>query len=66
MVYARMGVSGIRRLKQLEDENGKLKRLVADPALDKTMPQDALRKTYGPPRGCKLCDEVLACVKVSG
>ena len=32
-----MGVSEIRRLKQLEDENGKLKRLVADLTLDKTM-----------------------------
>lgn len=29
-VYDGMGVSEIRRLKQLEDENGKLKRLVAD------------------------------------
>ena len=39
-VYAGMGVSEIRRLKQLEDENGKLKRLVADLTLDKTMLQD--------------------------
>lgn len=29
-VYAAMGVSEIQRLKQLEDENEKLKRLVAD------------------------------------
>jgi putative transposase len=29
-----MGVAEIRRLKQLEDENGKLKRLVADLTLD--------------------------------
>ena len=36
-VYAGMGVSEIRRLKQLEDENGKLKRLVADLTLDKIM-----------------------------
>ncbi|WP_430448865.1 IS3 family transposase [Rhodophyticola sp.] len=43
-VYAGMGVSEIRRLKQLEDENGKLKRLVADLTLDKTMLQDALPK----------------------
>ena len=43
-VYAGMGVSEIRRLKQLEDENTKLKRLVADLTLDKTMLQDALRK----------------------
>ena len=43
-VYAGMGVSEIRRLKRLEHENGKLKRLVADLTLDKTMLQDALRR----------------------
>lgn len=43
---AGMGVSEIRRLKQLEDENAKLKRLVADLTLDKTMLQDALRKKW--------------------
>jgi putative transposase len=45
-VYAGMGVSEIRRLKQLEEENGKLKRLVADLTLDKTMLQDVLRKKF--------------------
>lgn len=45
-VYDGMGVSEIRRLKQFEDENGKLKRLVADLTLDKTMLQDALRKKW--------------------
>ena len=34
-VNAGMGVSEIRRLKQLKDENGKLKRLVADLTLDR-------------------------------
>ena len=34
----------MRRLKQLEDENGKLKRIVADLSLDKEMLQDALRR----------------------
>jgi putative transposase len=34
----------VRRLKQLEEENAKLKRLVADLALDKAMLQDVLRK----------------------
>ena len=43
--YAGMGVAEIRRLKQLEDENAKLKRLVADLTLDKTMLQDALQKS---------------------
>jgi putative transposase len=33
--FAGMGVAEIRRLKQLEDENARLKRLVADLTLDK-------------------------------
>jgi putative transposase len=45
-VYAGMGVTEIRRLKQLEDENGKLKRVVADLTLDKAMLQDVLRKKW--------------------
>ena len=45
-VYAGMGVSEIRRLQQLEEENAKLKRLVADLPLDKSMLQDALRKRW--------------------
>lgn len=45
-VYAGMDVSEIQRLKQLEDENSRLKRLVADLTLDKTMLQDALRKKW--------------------
>ena len=34
----------MRRLKQLEDENGKLKKLVADLSLDKEMLRDVLRR----------------------
>jgi putative transposase len=34
----------IRRLKQLEDENAKLRKVVADLTLDKEMLQDALRR----------------------
>jgi putative transposase len=34
----------MRRLKQLEDENAKLKRIVADLSLDKEMLQDAIRR----------------------
>ena len=39
-----MGVAELRRLKQLEDENRKLKNLVADLSLDKAMLQDVLSK----------------------
>ena len=34
----------MRRLKQLEDENNKLRKVVADLSLDKEMLQDALRR----------------------
>jgi putative transposase len=44
--FAGMGVVEIRRLKQLEEENTKLKRLVADLSLDKTMLQEVLRKKW--------------------
>jgi len=41
--YAGMGVAEVRRLKQLEEENRKLKQLVADLSLDKVMLQDVIR-----------------------
>ncbi len=34
----------MRRLKQLEDENSKPRKLVADPRLDKEMLQDVIRR----------------------
>jgi putative transposase len=42
--YAGLGVAEVRRLKQLEEENRKLKQLVADLSLDKSMLQDVLKK----------------------
>jgi len=42
--FAGMGVAEVRRLKVLEEENHKLKQLVADLSLDKQMLQDVLRK----------------------
>ena len=44
--FAGMGVAEIRRLKQLEDENRRLKQLVADLTLDKQMLQDVLSKKF--------------------
>jgi putative transposase len=42
--YTGMGVAEVRKLRVLEEENRKLKQLVADLSLDKQMLQDVLRK----------------------
>jgi len=42
--FGGMGVSELRRLDQLEEENRRLKQLVADLGLDKVMLQDVPRK----------------------
>ena len=42
--YAGLMPSEMKRLRQLEDENNKLKRIVADLSLDRAMLQDVLSK----------------------
>jgi putative transposase len=42
--YAGLMPSEVRRLKQLEEENARLKRMVADLSLDKDMLQDVIRR----------------------
>lgn len=42
--YAGLMPSEMKRLRQLEEENGKLKKLVADLSLDKAMLQDVLSR----------------------
>jgi putative transposase len=44
--YGGLGLSELRELKQLKEENRKLKQLVADLSLDKTILQEALRKKW--------------------
>lgn len=41
--YGGLEVAEVRRLRQLEDENGRLKRLVADLTLDNQVPKGARR-----------------------
>ena len=43
-LYGGLGVGELRRLRQLEDENRKLKQLVADLSLDKHILQEVLSK----------------------
>lgn len=42
--FGAMTASEVQRLKELEEENARLKKLVADLSLDKQILQDALRK----------------------
>jgi putative transposase len=44
--YSNLEVDKVRQLKQLQDENGRLKKLVAELTLDRAMLQDVLRKNW--------------------
>lgn len=44
--YGGLDPTELRRLRQLEDENAKLKKIVADLSLDKQMLQDVLKKKF--------------------
>lgn len=45
-IYGNMEPSEAKELRQLRDENSKLKRIVADLSLDKAMLQDVLSKKF--------------------
>ncbi len=55
--YGEMDLSDAKRLKQLEDENAKLKRLVADVMLDNVVLKDLLGKSGRHPQsgGTRRC-----------
>jgi putative transposase len=44
--FGGLGVTELRRLRQLEKENSQLKKLVADLSLDKQILQDVLKKKF--------------------
>ena len=74
--YSGLGPMELRRLRQLEEENAQLKRIVADLTLDKQMLQDVLKKSFEDPptpavdnyvtdgvsglRAARLCDGISA------
>lgn len=63
-----LGPSELRQLRQLQKENTKLKKLVADLSLDKTMLQDVLRKCMVRPARARIviAPTVPVCINVSG
>ncbi|MGV2496020.1 IS3 family transposase [Pelagerythrobacter aerophilus] len=57
--YAGLLPSEMRRLRELEDENGRLKKIVADLTLDREMLQDVIKpKALRPDRKREIIDEV--------
>jgi len=44
--FTRLEIDQVRQLKQLQDENGRLKKLVAELTLDRAMLQDVLRNNW--------------------
>jgi hypothetical protein len=57
--YSGIGPSELRRLRQLEDENRKLKQIVADLSLDKAMLQAVVAKSLRPSHRRELVPELM-------
>ncbi len=55
-----MGVNELRRVRQLKDENRRLKQVVADLTLDKQMLQEVLQKGLRPARQRSIAHELTA------
>ena len=66
--YGGLEVSDAKRLKALEDENAKLKKLLAEQNWTRRCSRRSPQKMYGPPRPCKVLgrDDDDSCVNVSG
>ncbi len=45
--YVGVSVAEVQRLQQWDDENRRLKKLMADPSLDKDMPEAVIAKRVG-------------------
>jgi putative transposase len=52
--YGGMEMSDAKRLRSLEEENRKLKKLLAESMLDQAALKELLTKMYGLPRRCKV------------
>ena len=63
--YSGLGPVELRRLRQLEEENAQLKRIVADLTLDKQMLQDVLKKALKVRQRRQLVSMLLAEYRIS-
>lgn len=64
--YGGMESSDIKRMKELEDENRRLKQMYASLSLDHEILKDVVAKMYGSPPFCKHTMIKAVCVNVSG
>ena len=67
--YGGMDVSQARKLKVLEEENGRLKRLLADAMLDNAVLKEVAAKNWGSPpltEGCRACSAAVRHQRASG
>lgn len=58
--YGGLGSSDLRRLRQLEEKNVQLKKLVADLSLDKQILQDIVKKVLKPAQRRKMVKALVA------
>ena len=56
--YGGMDASLMARMKELDEENKRLKNMYAEKSTQNDLLKEALGKMYGPPRCCKLLDDV--------
>ena len=66
--FGGLGITELRRLRQLEEENFKLKQIVADLSLDKQVLQDVLKKilkSAAATRVCYVIDDQLCCIRAA-
>ena len=63
--FSGMEVSQVRRLKELEEENRKLKQMYAELALDNKILKDVIEKTLEPEVKKELADEIVKEYNVS-
>ena len=67
--YGGLEASELKPIKELEQENRRLKQMYADLSLDHRLLKDIVEKMYGPPRDCQDLTRGVAaqvCTNVSG